>query len=51
VDEDPVNTPADDDAIAIADHILPGYILPAAADWTNSRIEKEQAQSSEYDLG
>jgi hypothetical protein len=39
------------DEAALADYILSNYVLSAASDWTNSRIERDQARSTEYDLG
>ena len=41
------DAPVDDDAIA--DYILDRYVLSAAADWTNSRLEQYNTESSEQD--
>jgi len=48
-DDEAVDAVVDEDVIV--DYILSSYVLSAAADWTNSRIEKEQTQSTEHDLG
>ena len=45
--EESEDTPADDDDIA--EYILNEYVRSAAADWTNSRIEKYKANSLEID--